>query len=187
MKNSYQIDGWFNYEETFDFLIDSIPENGTFVEGGAWLGKSSAYLCDKIQSLSKNINVFIVDNWKGSIEEIDNTHSLAKTHDIYELFLNNMGNRKFTTIKSNSLEASKNFEDKSLDVVFIDMCHMYECVKEDIEAWYPKVKYNGYIAGHDYSYYHPGVKQAVNEKFSNINTMHGDCWVVKKTEGAYRG
>jgi hypothetical protein len=185
MKNSNEIEGWFNYSETFDFLINSIPEgNGTFLEGGAWLGKSSSYLCDKVQSLSKNINVIVVDTWKGSKDELHTNHQLATETDIYNIFSENMGDRKFTTMRLTSVEASKNFEDESLDVVFIDMCHLHECVKEDIEAWYPKVKFNGYIAGHDYD--HGGVKQAVDEKFPNIKKMQGDCWVVQKIKGEYK-
>jgi predicted O-methyltransferase YrrM len=185
MKNSVEIDGWFNYDQTFDFLINSIPDNGIFLEGGAWLGQSSTYLCDKIQSLSKNINVFILDTWQGSKDELTTSHKLATTTDIYNIFLENMGTRKFTPLRMSSLEGASKFENESLDVVFIDMCHTYEDVKQDIEAWYPKVKNNGYIAGHDYNWI--GVSKAVNEKFSNIKEMQGSCWVVQKTEGEYNG
>lgn len=183
MKNSDEIDGWFNYSETFDLLIDSIPEEGSFLEGGAWLGKSSAYLCDKIQSSSKNINVIIIDTWKGSKDELSTSQRLATTTDIYDIFLDNMGTRKFKSIRMSSTEAAKEFENESLDVVFIDMGHSYEEVKEDIEAWYPKVKNKGYIAGHDYG--HPPVNQAVHEKFTSISKGSGNCWIVQKTEGAY--
>jgi len=181
MKNSYEIDGWFDYSDTLDFLIDTIPDGGSFLEGGAWLGKSSSYLCDKIQSLTKNINVFIVDSWKGSKNELTNAHELATRTDIYDIFLENMGDRKFTAIRKLSVEAAKDFKDESLDVVFIDMSHEYEDVKEDIETWYPKVKLNGYIAGHDYNW--SGVNQAVDEKFSKNKQIQGICWVVQKTRG----
>jgi len=49
-----------------------------------------------------------------------------------------------------SVETSKWIQDKSLDFVFIDANHKYEFVKEDIEAWYPKVRSGGIVSGHDY-------------------------------------
>ena len=63
MKKSKDIQGWFNYKSTFMFLADSVSDNGIFVEGGAWLGSSSAFLCDYA---GDRINIFIVDTWKGT-------------------------------------------------------------------------------------------------------------------------
>lgn len=187
MKNSSEIQGWFNYERTYDKLLEQIPHNGIFIECGAWLGQSSSYLYDKASSLEKNIKIIIIDSWQGSKNERDDTHHLAKTADIYQIFLENMGTRSFTSLKGLSVDMAKQFEDESLDVVFIDMCHMYECVKEDIEVWYPKVKTNGYIAGHDYSLSWPGVQKAVNEKFNKVEAGEGDCWIVQKIQGVYNG
>jgi hypothetical protein len=113
------------------------------------------------------------------------THKLARETDIYQLFLDNMGSRKFTPIKGLSEDAVKQFQDESIDVVFIDMCHLYECVKEDLQLWYPKVKYNGYIAGHDWSW--PGVKEALFEIFPGHLRADGDCWLIQKTSGVYHG
>lgn len=52
------------------------------------------------------------------------------------------------------------------DLVFIDANHMYESVKEDIDVWLPTIRAGGVICGHDYaSPIHPGVRQAVDERF----------------------
>lgn len=185
MKKTEEIDGWFGYEKTYLNLIQTIPLNGKFVECGAWLGKSSSYLCDTISSIRPDINVFIVDSWKGSEGETNTFHKLATITDIYDIFLENMGNRKFTSIRDLSVNASQQFEDESLDVVFIDMCHLYHCVLDDIKTWYPKIKNNGYIAGHDWSW--PGVSKAVTECFPKYMKTDGDCWVVQKIPGAYNG
>jgi hypothetical protein len=64
-----------------------------------------------------------------------------------------------------SVEASKLYENESLDFVFIDGAHDYQSVKEDIEHWFPKVKRGGYIAGDDYNW--ETVKLAVIEFFGN--------------------
>lgn len=179
MKKTNEIDGWFDYQNSFKFLVDSVPDNGIFVECGAWLGKSSSFLCDYAKN---RIQVFIVDTWKGSQNELNTHHKLATQTDIYKLFLQNMGDRKFTSIRKNSIEASKQFEDQSCDVVYIDMEHTYEAVLEDIEHWLPKVKSQGYIAGHDYVNYTGGVIKAVDEKFTKdkIQIMDHGTWIFKK-------
>lgn len=180
MKTYLEIDGWFNYTQTYDFLLSHIPDNGIFVECGAWLGKSSSYLCDKSK---ERVNIFIVDSWKGSPSELNGNHSLATQIDIYKLFLLNMGDRKFRPIKKLSTEAVKDFENNSCDVVFIDMSHTYESVKQDIEIWLPKVKVGGYIAGHDYEAGWPDVIRAVNEIFGPDNLLLMEtCWIYHKNE-----
>lgn len=40
--------------------------------------------------------------------------------------------------------------DSSIDFVYVDARHDYCGCKEDIEAWWPKVKHGGIMAGHDY-------------------------------------
>jgi predicted O-methyltransferase YrrM len=175
MKNYQEIDGWFNHEAAYDYLIAQMPEGGTFVELGAWLGKSSAYLCDK--ATGKQIT--IIDTWKGSPNELTTTHALATQVDIYELFRENMGERNYKSIKATSKTASKKFADESLDVVFIDLTHTYEAVKEDIALWLPKVKKGGILAGDDYHENWPGVIQAVDELLYG-RAFIGDCWIYHK-------
>jgi predicted O-methyltransferase YrrM len=175
MKTSKQIDGWFNHQAAYDYLLANMPEDGTFVELGAWLGKSSAYLCDKATSQE----ITIIDSFKGTTEYIDSYYKLAKTNDIYELFLENMGDRKYKAIKATSKAASKKFANESLDVVFIDLTHTYEAVKEDIKLWLPKVKKGGFIAGDDYHENWKGVIQAVDELLPRAWFID-DCWIYQR-------
>jgi hypothetical protein len=181
MKNYQEIAGWFDYPNSFQFLVDTIPDGGTFVECGAWLGQSSAYLCDIAKD---RINVFIVDSWQGSANEVDTHHKLVQETDIYNIFLDNMGERKFTPIRKLSHEAVLDFADESCDVVYIDMEHTYDAVSKDIDMWLPKVKVGGYLAGHDYNPGSwPGVVQAVNEKFHDqFRILDNSTWVHKKEQ-----
>jgi predicted O-methyltransferase YrrM len=175
MKTSKQIDGWFNHQAAYDYLLANMPQDGTFVELGAWLGKSSAYLCDKATSQQ----ITIIDSWKGSPNELTTTHKLATEVDIYKVFVENMGDRKYKAIKATSKSASKKFANESLDVVFIDLTHTYEAVKEDIKLWLPKVKKGGYIAGDDYHENWKGVIQAVDELLPRA-TFIDDCWIYQR-------
>jgi predicted O-methyltransferase YrrM len=48
------------------------------------------------------------------------------------------------------VEASKDFEDGSLDFIYIDANHNLLRVVEDLWHWVPKVRSGGAICGHDY-------------------------------------
>jgi hypothetical protein len=49
-----------------------------------------------------------------------------------------------------SFEGAKDFEDGSLDYVYIDGDHSFDFVMLDLIAWSPKVRQGGIVAGHDY-------------------------------------
>lgn len=56
-----------------------------------------------------------------------------------------------TIIKKLSMDALADFEDESLDFVYIDANHNFRFVAEDIYEWPKKVKKGGVVAGHDYT------------------------------------
>ncbi len=58
--------------------------------------------------------------------------------------------KKYTIIKKTSMEAVKDFENKSLDFVYIDANHEYSYVFEDIVKWNKKIKKGGIISGYAY-------------------------------------
>ena len=67
---------------------------------------------------------------------------------------------------------AQGFADGGIDWVFLDANHGYEGMKQDLEAYYAKVKPGGYITGHDYTNVKGyGVIQAVNE-FVKSHPVH---------------
>jgi hypothetical protein len=64
-------------------------------------------------------------------------------------------------LKMTGVEAAKTIKDGSLDMVFVDDSHEYETTSANIEAWLPKVRKGGIIAGHDIRNGFPGVDDAV--------------------------
>lgn len=58
---------------------------------------------------------------------------------------------QYEFIKKTSLEACEDFEDESLDFVYIDANHAEPFVTQDINAWAKKVRKGGIVAGHDYA------------------------------------
>jgi len=53
------------------------------------------------------------------------------------------------------MDAVKDFEDDSIDFVYIDGNHSFKYVAEDICEWVKKVKVGGFVCGHDYIYSNP--------------------------------
>jgi predicted O-methyltransferase YrrM len=83
-----------------------------------------------------------------------------------------------TKVKMTSIEASKQYADGSLDFVYIDADHSYASVVADINAWKPKVKPGGYIAGHDS--YMPEVLKAVMDCLGEpLQYFTDTSWIVR--------
>jgi glycosyltransferase involved in cell wall biosynthesis len=167
---------WFNYPNLYKSMVERFPSGSKFVEIGSWKGMSSAFLAVEIANSNKDIDFYCVDTWEGSVEH---EQYGIDTSSLYDTFLDNMSplQKYYKAIRAQSLQAVKQFEDKSLDFIFIDASHEYEDVREDIIAWIPKLKEGGVIAGHDYiNDDFPGVKKAVHEVLSNIKVID-TCWV----------
>jgi cephalosporin hydroxylase len=166
MNHFYQNLGedWFSYPGLYKKVVSDFPSGSHFVEVGSWKGRSSAFLAVEIINSGKNIKFDCVDTWKGGVEHQDMEEII--NDQLYDIFLKNIENVKhiINPVRMTSLDASKLYEDESLDFVFIDASHEYEDVLDDLNAWYPKVKKGGTIAGHDYMVFEP-VTRAVNEFF----------------------
>ena len=49
-----------------------------------------------------------------------------------------------------SLDVARQFKDNFFDFIYLDARHDYDGIKEDLEAWWPKLKTGGLMAGHDF-------------------------------------
>jgi len=179
VKNYTDIFGWADDEITklYDLAIEKAVDGDIFVELGAYEGRSTCYMIDAIKASNKNIILYTVDNWllKGIREENgqENGHTLDKDDDeIYKKFCDNLGEERIKNLKilrMDSIEASKLFLDNSLKMVFLDTNHDYDHVLNEINHWYPKIKNQGIICGHDI--HHEGVYKAVMEKFKKYHKI----------------
>ena len=158
------IKGAFNFEEVYDDIISISNDGDIFVEIGSWLGRSTCYMAEQIKNSGKKIEFHCIDPYIGTPGDAS-----WNPDGYYQEFLNNMKNAKVDDIvishKIESEEASSLFENESLKFVYIDGNHEYGFVKKDLELFYPKLKSNGVLAGHDYQY--KGVNVAVDEFFEN--------------------
>lgn len=166
VKVSAEIDGWFDFRDTYDLIAKTIPDGGKFVEIGTWKGKSITYIHDRIQDLHKSVSITAVDTFAGDSE----TGKL----DVLDAFKESIDGRSIDFLQMDSELAANEFENNTLDGVFIDGSHEYESVMADIKAWRNKVKLNGFLGGHDVD--SPQVQKALAD--SNIQYVKlGRCWV----------
>lgn len=77
-----------------------------------------------------------------------------------------------------STNASQNYINQSIDVVYIDADHEYDSVVDDINCWLPKIREGGVICGHDYHNGFPGVIKAVDGRFKNKTVFNDSSWMA---------
>ena len=169
---------WFNYQNIYKRIVESVPEGGHIAEVGAWKGASTSYLA--VEAQHKKLRIDVIDTWSGSDEHKD--MSDIRENSLFGAFIDNLRPvlNLINPIRANSVSASKMYADESMDAVFIDADHSYKSVRADILAWMPKVKKGGILAGHDYVDGYNGVIQAVNETLSGFETIEctpNKCWL----------
>jgi predicted O-methyltransferase YrrM len=180
IKNWREIHGWFDYADLYREIAVKLPDGGTFVEVGCWMGKSIAALDEELKKLQKNVTLHVVDTFKGEPgNELQARMLEAHGGSVEKIFCGNMGalGVDVTVHALKSVEAAAGFPNDSLDAVFIDGDHSESAASADIEAWLPKVKPGGILAGHDIDYI--GVASAVKKFFDDFD-VKGRCWTVRK-------
>ena len=134
-----------------------IPDKGTYLEiGGAWGGSViCAYLAS--QASGTEINLISIDPF---IQYGPNGNWTKEAFIQNTSFIPHL-----TLINSISDGAKDKIADGSIDLLFVDGNHHYEQVRRDLQNYWPKVKKEGVLLGHDYQDPHPGVIRAANEVF----------------------
>lgn len=145
------------------------------------MGKSICFLAVEAAKVGKQPRIVAVDTWAD--HQTVTTGETFEGEETYRRFLANIEpvSDRIEVRRESSLEAAESFDDASCDFVFIDASHEYEDVRDDLVAWYPKVKSGGVLAGHDYHW--PGVSRAVKE-FTAANGLQRPrktelCWVIE--------
>ena len=149
---------------------------------------------------------FLLDHWPGVCYQVDpwqwqptpgyTGHGTEDQDGRYLEILRKSKryNGRSVPVRATSTEAVTRFKDGFFDFVYIDAIHTYECAKQDIALWFPKVRVGGILAGHDYleGVFHGqdyGVKRAVDELVSasegklSVNVIPEEWpswWLVKQ-------
>jgi hypothetical protein len=142
-------------------LPQLLNERG-LVGRGAEIGVLEGRFSAQILSSWSGRNLLSIDPWRGNDAR-------------YERVCRRLGafGERSTIWRMMSVDAAAQLPDHSLDFVYIDAMHDYDSVKEDLEAWYGKVRPGGILAGHDYQdedlpHEVCRVKSAVDEFFASL-------------------
>lgn len=109
-------------------------------EIGVERGAYALVLCETIPGLK----YYGIDSWY--VGGMKNHAHIGQ----YEQTKKHLAPYDATLIRKFSMEAVKDFENASLDFVYIDANHRFDYVVNDIIEWTRKVKKGGIVAGHDY-------------------------------------
>jgi hypothetical protein len=144
---------------------------------GVEIGVSQGVFSSHIRQNWKGEMLYLVDRWIHVPEWDDSANVSPEKNEEFYYGVCRMFHpfRNVQILRMDSLQAAAQFEDGFFDWIYIDADHHYEAVKADLNSWYPKLKNNGIIAGHDYldgmfwgSLF--GVKSAVDE-WAKINGL----------------
>ena len=180
------IPGWGEFESFYAAIAERLPERATIVEIGVWQGRSAVYMAEKLRELGKSANFYLVDSFDGGSILAEQAQNLSKPlRDIVvdNLTMAGVADRVTGILEMQSVAAASRFGDRSIDFAFIDADHHYPNVCADIQAWWPKIKVDGLLAGHDYESGWVGVANAVNEIVAKhrLDFCHGqDAWQIRK-------
>lgn len=175
------------WEEIYKRLPKDRPIVGA--EIGVWTGKTSSYLLENLPLLT----LYMIDAWTVADNIPSFKTSGAKmTRYPQEVFdsayetvkeIQNQYQSRAVIIKSKSIDAAQRFPFDFFDFIFVDGDHSYSGVSEDLDAWVSKIKPGGLLSGHDYGRGFKGVKQAVDERFSNIELGDDTTYFVRIPDG----
>lgn len=173
----------------WDEIILRVPKRGLFkiVEVGTWKGKTSRQVLQRCA----NVDYTMVDRWEcpemGDSYLSSGSETARLPQEKYDFAYHECVNLaiefgpRVHIIKSDSVAAAVDFEERSIDLIFIDGDHSYDGVKRDLLAWWPKVRRGGWLGGHDYAHPDQGeVKRAVDETMGLVELGDNRTWWIRK-------
>jgi SAM-dependent methyltransferase len=146
------------------------------IEIGCSFGETAEYLLKNLRGYLHSIDPY--ENYVDWNSDVLDKNVNSRNYNRMRERTKPYGDR-FILHKQFSDDAVNNFEDNSIDYIFIDGLHTYEQVLKDCKNYYPKIKSGGLFSGHDY-FVIKEVKRAVDE-FANIvgaevKTGINDIW-----------
>lgn len=156
------IGGYFDFAALYDRVARSLPTHARVVEVGCLYGRSLVYLAHAAKRHGKRAEVWGVDLGAGLDGAPDYHHVGTLTANVRAAGVQDV----VRVVAAESTAGAAAFADGTLDFAFVDAAHDYHSVRCDLQAWWPKVKPGGLLAGHDYrDPGSPGVAKAVDEFF----------------------
>ncbi|MFM8585541.1 MAG: class I SAM-dependent methyltransferase [Gammaproteobacteria bacterium] len=159
-----------------DFLFDTLPKGGTVIEVGVFDGDFS----ERILAINEPKILHLVDPWftrddgslyDGPTQDFGSKDAASAAleeqyQQVARRFEREITAGRIVMHRMLSHDAAPLFPDEHFDWAYVDASHFYDDVKRDLEAFIPKIKKGGYVAGDDYDrrgIWDHGVTRAVDE------------------------
>ena len=153
--------------------------NLTIAEIGVFRGESSLALFNYCDIKT----AYLIDPFDKEIADSFNSTDGTNVHlndDLFEQTTNALKpfENRIVYLREVSNTAHVHIPDESLDFIFIDGCHTYECVYRDLTNYIPKVKKGGIVSGDDFSnkFSGFGILEAVNDVLSDLGYEEIDVY-----------
>lgn len=138
------VPGHFSFGSFYDWVVDQAQPGAHFVEVGVFYGRSLIYLAQRAQHEGKSI---IIDG----IDSFNHPAFLSASEKMCRHFLDLTNTTNLITLTvMDQIAAAATYADNSLDMVLLDADHSFNGTLDGIQAFLPKVKSGGIIAGDDY-------------------------------------
>jgi predicted O-methyltransferase YrrM len=160
-----ELEGHFTWPGYYASLARELPADPVVVELGTYKGQSAACLGVELANAGRRALMVLVD--------VDPSACVETDHAVERLRHERGGSHRIQVHNLLSWDAAALFPDRSVDFVMVDADHGFESVSRDIEAWWPKIRRGGIMAGHDLSDEYPGVLRAVVEHFERFEVDRG--------------
>lgn len=200
MSEEFMVENWddlaINVRDELPLLIDRFG-----LKSGVEIGVCEGAFSELLLTNSSLVKLYSIDAWT---EDATQTMSSFKKCDVvdgkierrYAMTkerLAKFGDRS-TIIKATSIDALKEFEDNSLDFIYLDASHRFSGFALDMIYWWPKLRFGGIYAGHDFwTRYRYETAYVVNgfcvemKQFFFLTTQeksehHPASWYLRKTQ-----
>ncbi len=165
----------FTSREKFLHLL---PKGGVVAEIGTFRGDFSQAILDNAEPEC----LHLIDPWDYQEKEnyqVDESNVSKEEHEenfdhVRQIFKKEIAAGRIVLHRKMSVDAAKDFPDRTFDWIYVDGDHTYDAVSADLETFAPKVKQGGLILGHDYANYpgtgdlNYGVIEAVDAFLSSL-------------------
>ncbi len=199
------VPGYFDFDNIYIMALNEAQNEDILVEVGSYFGKSACFMLEAINHFNKDVKFYTVDPFIIVPNDDAQVHGLGTgtpwdepisqwaervgEDALWKAFNWNVKSCpgfKYLTeiIRMESIKASFKFQNDSVKFCFLDDGHSYENMRDEIEVWWPKIKPNGFLGGHDWF---SDVNKAVIEFLSKIPSdkrpellVSKNSWLIRK-------
>jgi len=121
-------------------LLEVLPKNATIAEIGVDKGDYSQTILNK----TNPSKLHLIDVWKSE------RYPEKLYHEVTHRYSSELKKGQIEIHRGYSTDVVDDFSDEYFDWIYIDTAHSYQVTRAELEAYRPKIKKGGIIAGHDF-------------------------------------